>query len=417
MTRELTLACLLCGLAVPGALVGQVNNSIFMGGSEDGHDVHTFVMASNNGIFGGGAEDGHDVYRFTINSNNDIFAGGIEDGHDVHRFMMNSNNDIFGGGIEDGHDIRRFITPSNNGIFAGGIEDGHEVHRFIMSSNNGIFGGGEDDGHTILCFRQTTNNGIFGGGIEDGHSIHCYLQPANNSIFGGGDFDGHNDGCTPMDPAPVEIGIVYVDSTATGFNDGSSWEHAFTEMQSALLLATENSKVDTILVAKGTYLPTSGSNRSTFFNVPDSLHILCGFPNGGGMLDSRDPSQYPVVWSGDIGVPSMAGDNVYHVIVVLPDSRGTIVDGVYVRHGFANSFGFNSIGSALINFGQITFVNAEFSENAGLGNGAVIYSVSSDSELILKEVTVIASPMSNPVSVAIVDGAIDMSDDVRLEQD
>ena len=46
--------------------------------------------------------------------------------------------------------------------------------------------------------------------------------------------------------------VRYVDDSATGANDGSTWCDAFTEFQSALAVATAG---DEIRVAAGTYLP------------------------------------------------------------------------------------------------------------------------------------------------------------------
>lgn len=44
----------------------------------------------------------------------------------------------------------------------------------------------------------------------------------------------------------------FVDASASGDNNGSTWEHAFTSLQSALDVAVSD---DEIWVAKGTYKP------------------------------------------------------------------------------------------------------------------------------------------------------------------
>jgi len=61
-----------------------------------------------------------------------------------------------------------------------------------------------------------------------------------------------------VEPAPgavpirLEPAIIYVDVDAKGLNDGSSWDDAFTDLQSALIVAE---KGDEIRVARGVYTP------------------------------------------------------------------------------------------------------------------------------------------------------------------
>jgi hypothetical protein len=179
----------------------------------------------------------------------------------------------------------------------------------------------------------------------------------NNGIFTGGDHDGHHVECTQDIPVPFDRGIVYVDSVATGFNDGSSWIHAFTELRTALVFASEHQEVDTIVIAKGTYLPTTGSSREASFVVREQLHVFAGFPGGGGDFASRDPAVHHVILSGDIGVPSMSGDNVFHVVTIPDTSIGSIIDGVQIKYGVANGFGMHRVGAGILSQGQVSFIN------------------------------------------------------------
>ena len=88
---------------------------------------------------------------------------------------------------------------------------------------------------------------------------------------------------------------VYVDSSATGANTGTSWADAFTDLQDALSVVN-TCGVDTVKVAHGTYFPSktdtlidecSGAmtivpvSRSDFFHLPDGITVLGGYPTGG----------------------------------------------------------------------------------------------------------------------------------------
>ena len=88
--------------------------------------------------------------------------------------------------------------------------------------------------------------------------------------------------------------IIYVNSTATGMDNGTSWENAYTDLQDALMNADQG---DSILVAAGTYLPGTASNAT--FLIDKNLTLLGGFPAAGGTLEERDPAAHETILSGD----------------------------------------------------------------------------------------------------------------------
>ena len=65
---------------------------------------------------------------------------------------------------------------------------------------------------------------------------------------------------------------IYVHQAATGMNNGSSWDHAYTDLQDALASAGENSQV---WVAQGTYFP--GDNPDDAFLITVNLELYGGF--------------------------------------------------------------------------------------------------------------------------------------------
>jgi hypothetical protein len=105
-------------------------------------------------------------------------------------------------------------------------------------------------------------------------------------------------------PAPLPSPKTYfVDAGATGGNNGRSFLHAFTDLQSALAVAVGR---DRILIAGGTYLPDGGTgNQNLRFDIPSDVHLIGGFAgNAGPAPMQRDPALYPTILSGDL-----AGDD------------------------------------------------------------------------------------------------------------
>ncbi len=129
--------------------------------------------------------------------------------------------------------------------------------------------------------------------------------------------------------ATAQATDIYVDDTATGSNNGSSWVNAYTDLQAALSAATSG---DMVHVAEGTYKPTTGSDRSISFVIPDGVDVDGGYPNGGG---TRDPQSNETVLSGEIGSSQTADDNSRHVVRVMEGSSA-VLDGFTVRDGYAS---------------------------------------------------------------------------------
>jgi hypothetical protein len=62
---------------------------------------------------------------------------------------------------------------------------------------------------------------------------------------------------------------IYVHATAPGQNNGTSWLHAYTDLQSALQQSTEG---DTIWVAQGTYRPAA-TDRDISFSMKSGVRM------------------------------------------------------------------------------------------------------------------------------------------------
>ncbi|MHC4620295.1 MAG: hypothetical protein ACYTEQ_21310, partial [Planctomycetota bacterium] len=80
---------------------------------------------------------------------------------------------------------------------------------------------------------------------------------------------------------PAAADTIFVDSTAEGNDDGSSWANAYNHLQDALSMAQAG---DQILVAQGTYYPDTNStdpnhsnDRSATFHLKTGVLIIGGY--------------------------------------------------------------------------------------------------------------------------------------------
>jgi len=197
-----------------------------------------------------------------------------------------------------------------------------------------------------------------------------------------------------IDLGPYEKGavcppsnVLYVNASATGTNDGTSWTNAFTDLQDALDQVTSCPDVTDIWVAAGTYHPTEGTDRSISFVMQNNLALYGGFIGTEGSnydLNLRDFSANETILSGDIGGVSTS-DNSYHVI--FNNSNGldatAILDGFTITGGNADGQGVNDNGGGIYNsLSSPTIQNCTFSGNAAEDNGGGIYNENNSSPTV-----------------------------------
>ncbi|MBS1686319.1 MAG: right-handed parallel beta-helix repeat-containing protein, partial [Bacteroidetes bacterium] len=189
-------------------------------------------------------------------------------------------------------------------------------------------------------------------------------------------------GCTNSASATLHTynlaqNTLYVDATATGSNSGLNWTDAFTDLQSALDLAT-CSGITQIWVSEGTYYPSkdpAGNVVNTpfaTFQMHDHVAIYGGFSTAQGAttMARRDPALYHTTLSGDIQRDQVLSNNAYNVI----NNYNTGLDTTAALDGFVITGAYNSItgvGGGMINYGSSPKVsNCRFVANYAVSTGS-----------------------------------------------
>ena len=144
-------------------------------------------------------------------------------------------------------------------------------------------------------------------------------------------------------------------------NSGTSWLHAFGNLQQAIDSAQAG---DVILVAEGTYYPdvefdadmSGGSdNREKTFYIDKNIEIKGGFSST-DTLTAANSASHATILDGNIGMMSDSTDNCYHVIYIDgttpngPITNSCVLDGFQIINGLANgATPINKRGGGLMN--------------------------------------------------------------------
>ncbi|MFM2307043.1 MAG: hypothetical protein RLZZ367_1712, partial [Bacteroidota bacterium] len=169
---------------------------------------------------------------------------------------------------------------------------------------------------------------------------------------------------------------IYVDSSkVNGLNNGTSWANAYTSLTSALANAAINPTCHTeIWVAKGTYYPTTNTNRSATFTWPKNVGIFGGFRGvtTDTALSSRDYINNQTILSGDIGTKGNTGDNSYVVVTSATNITNTsTLDGFTITGGNGGYVGQNGAGMVLTGPGKV--FNCNFVSNTAAQYGGAAW--------------------------------------------
>ncbi|MDY0348854.1 MAG: YDG domain-containing protein, partial [Tenuifilaceae bacterium] len=160
--------------------------------------------------------------------------------------------------------------------------------------------------------------------------------------------------------------IVYVNQSASGSDNGTSWVDAYTSLQNAL---TSASVGDELWVAAGTYKPTGTTDRNVSFVLLQDLGLYGGFNGTETSREERDWRANATILSGDIGTIDDNTDNSYHV--VLGPNTGATLDGFTITRGNATGAANNMGGGMFNTSGPIRIENCTFTNNHAGEGGAL----------------------------------------------
>ncbi len=164
----------------------------------------------------------------------------------------------------------------------------------------------------------------------------------------------------------ARVQVIYVDQSAIGGNDGSSWSDAFIDLQDALAIAVAGNQ---IWVVSGSYAPDRGTGDfEASFRIVDGAAIYGGFVGGEESLDQRNVLLNVTILSGQIG-PGYLNKSC-HVVTAESTGEGTLVDGFTITEGYANDLTCDlDRGSGVyVDGGHVTFRNCIITEHATGGN-------------------------------------------------
>ncbi|GLC87627.1 InlB B-repeat-containing protein [Lysinibacillus piscis] len=165
--------------------------------------------------------------------------------------------------------------------------------------------------------------------------------------------------------------IIYVNEAVTG-GDGTSWANAYSDLQTALGATVGGEE---IWIAKGTYKPTTGTDRTISFQMKNNVAIYGGF-DGTIETETKETRNFvgnETVLSGDIDA---ADDDSYHVVYNENVNSTAILDGVTIQGGNADNVsdgtGLQRLGGGMYNKSSSpALTNVKFRDNRAHGGAGM----------------------------------------------
>jgi uncharacterized repeat protein (TIGR01451 family) len=126
---------------------------------------------------------------------------------------------------------------------------------------------------------------------------------------------------TPVESWDNDNGVIYVDTRATGYNNGIDWANAYTDLQDAMTRA-KTDYCNEIWVARGSYNPGRAADKK--FEISAGVWLLGGFAGDEKSKDRRNIEANPTILSGLI-------DAAHRNITVVTLGNLSLLDGFIVQ--------------------------------------------------------------------------------------
>lgn len=171
--------------------------------------------------------------------------------------------------------------------------------------------------------------------------------------------------------------VIYVDSDATGANNGTSWVDAFIYLQDALDIAAS---ADDIWVAEGIYYPDEdkdadhiNNDNTETFQMIDGVDMLGGFDPeiGEDELFERDPDNNETILNGDQDQSGTKNSN--DAANVVRGADNAILDGFTIKNGYANTSSIFNGGGMYNSYASPTVINCKFISNKSYYGGGGMF--------------------------------------------
>ncbi|MDM8524243.1 IPT/TIG domain-containing protein [Desulfococcaceae bacterium HSG8] len=161
--------------------------------------------------------------------------------------------------------------------------------------------------------------------------------------------------------------VIYMNPSAAGEANGSTWADAYTDLQTAINQGNEG---DEVWVTTGTYTP--GNDSSATFNLKKGVAVYGGFAGTEITLNERDWKNNVTTLSGEIGTADDVSDNIKRVV-----SCNNTVDKNTLLDGFTITGGNGDKGAGIYNLrGSPVVANCTFIRNIATTSGGGMYNSS-----------------------------------------